>query len=35
VNKTPLVLNLRHYHEFGAENRWEGNSTLATTTIRW
>lgn len=35
VNKTPLVLNLRHYHEFGAENRWEGNSTLATATIRW
>jgi hypothetical protein len=29
VGKTPLVLNLRHYQEFNAENRWEGNSTIA------
>ncbi len=35
VNKTPLILSLRHYHEYNAENRWEGNSTLATATFRW
>ena len=35
IGKTPLVLNLRHYHEFNAENRWEGDSTIASATIRW
>ena len=35
VGKTPLVLNLRHYQEFNAENRWEGNSTLGTATFKW
>jgi hypothetical protein len=35
INKSPLVLNLRHYQEFNAENRWEGNSTLASATIKW
>jgi hypothetical protein len=30
-----LTLNLRHYTEFDAENRWEGNSTVASGTIRF
>ena len=28
VHKHPLILNLRHYQEFNAENCWEGNSTF-------
>jgi hypothetical protein len=35
VDKTPLTLSLRHYHEYDAENRWEGNSTVASGTIRF
>lgn len=36
INKTtPLVLNLRHYQEFNAENRFEGNSTFFSGTIRY
>jgi hypothetical protein len=35
IDKTPVVLNLRHYREFNAEHRWEGNSTLASGTIRF
>jgi hypothetical protein len=35
IDKMPLILNLRHYQEFNAENRWEGNSTLASATLRW
>ncbi len=35
INQTPLVLSLRHYREFDAENRWEGNMTIATGTVRF
>jgi hypothetical protein len=35
VDKMPITLNLRHYKEFDAENRWEGNSTIASGTIRF
>ncbi|MGE5511514.1 MAG: transporter [Bacteroidota bacterium] len=35
VDKTPFIFNLRHYQEFNAENRWEGNSTIASATIRY
>jgi hypothetical protein len=35
INRSPLVLSLRYYQEFNAENRWEGNSTLASATIKW
>lgn len=35
VGKTPLVLNLRHYREFDVENRWDGNMTIATGTVRF
>jgi hypothetical protein len=32
---TPFVFSLRHYQEFNAERRWEGNSTIASGTIRF
>jgi hypothetical protein len=35
IDKTPLILNVRHYHEFNAEKRWEGNSTVLSGTIRF
>ena len=35
VHKHPLILNLRHYQEFKAENRWQGNSTPASATLKW
>lgn len=35
IGKTPVILNLRHYHEFNADKRWEGNSTIASGTIRF
>jgi hypothetical protein len=35
IGKTPFIFNLRHYQEFNVENRWEGNSTIASGTIRF
>lgn len=35
INKTPIVFGLRHYREFNAENRWEGNQTITSGTIRF
>ena len=35
IHTTPLVFNLRYYHEFNAENRWEGDSTIASGTVRF
>jgi hypothetical protein len=35
VDKTPLVFNLRYYHEYDAKNRFLGDSTLASGTIRF
>lgn len=35
VGATPLVLNLRHYQEFGAEHRMEGNMTIFSGTVRF
>lgn len=35
VGKSPIVLGLRHYQEYNVENRWEGNSTLASGTVRF
>jgi hypothetical protein len=32
---TPFTFNLRYYREFDAEHRWEGNSTIASGTIRF
>jgi hypothetical protein len=35
IGTTPFVFNLRHYHEFNADNRWEGSTTIASSTIRF
>jgi hypothetical protein len=35
IGKTPFVFGLRHYREFNAEHRWEGNQTIASGTIRF
>ena len=35
IRETPFIFNLRHYQEFNAHNRWEGNSTIASGTIRF
>ena len=35
IDKRPLILNLRYYHEFDAENRWEGDAFIASATLRW
>lgn len=35
VDKRPLILNLRHYREFNAENRFEGNSTIFSATLKF
>jgi hypothetical protein len=30
-----FISNLRHYQEFNGNDRFEGNSTLATATVRF
>jgi len=35
INKTPLIVNLRQYREFDVENRWQGDATIASATLRW
>lgn len=35
VGGSPLILNLRHYREFNVENRWDGNMTIASGTLRF
>jgi hypothetical protein len=35
VDKTPLLFNLRYNHEYDAKNRFLGDSTLASGTIRF
>lgn len=35
IGTTPVIFNLRHYQEFNVEKRWEGNSTIASGTIRF
>jgi hypothetical protein len=35
IDKTPVVLALRNYTEFGAVDRFQGNSTIASGTIRF
>jgi len=35
IHTTPLVFNLRYYQEFNAKNRWEGDSTIASGTVRF
>jgi hypothetical protein len=35
IDKTPFIFNLRHYQEFNGKDRFEGNSTLASATVRF
>src|SRR5262245_23036473 len=35
IDKTPLILSLRHYQEFNAENRVEGHQTIGSATLRF
>jgi hypothetical protein len=35
LGATPVIINLRHYQEFNVEHRWEGSSTLLSTTVRF
>jgi hypothetical protein len=35
VNATPVIINLRHYQEFNADHRWEGGTTVLSTTVRF
>lgn len=35
VGGSPLILNLRHYREFNVDNRWDGNMTIASGTLRF
>jgi hypothetical protein len=35
VDRTPLVLNLRHYQEFHAERHWDGSMTILSGTMRF
>jgi hypothetical protein len=35
IGTTSVILSLRHYQEFNADKRWEGNSTIASGTIRF
>jgi hypothetical protein len=35
VGKMPLIINVRGYKEFGAENHWEGFSSTASATVRF
>jgi hypothetical protein len=31
----PVTLNLRYYHEFDAHNHFQGDSTIASGTVRF
>jgi hypothetical protein len=35
AGKTPVILSARYYQEFNVENRWEGNMTIVSGTIRY
>jgi hypothetical protein len=35
VGTTPVIFNMRTYREFNVENRWEGNSSVASVTVRF
>lgn len=35
IDKTPLVLNLRHYEEFNPERHWDGSMTILSGTMRF
>ena len=35
IDKRPVTLNLRYYHEFDAQKHFQGDSTIASGTIRF
>lgn len=35
IDKRPVVFNLRYYHEYDFENRFHGDSTIASATVRF
>ena len=35
IGTTPVIFNMRTYREFDVEHRWEGNSSMASVTIRF
>lgn len=35
IGTMPFIVNARHYQEFNVENRWQGNSTIISGTIRF
>ena len=35
IDKKPVTLNLRYYHEFDVHNHFQGDSTIASGTIRF
>jgi hypothetical protein len=35
VGITPVTFDLRHYEEFNAKNRFEGNQTIGSVTVRF
>jgi len=35
IDKMPVTFNLRYYHEFDAHNHFQGDSTIASGTIRF
>jgi hypothetical protein len=35
IDKTPITFNLRYYQEFDAQNHSQGDSTIASGTIRF
>ena len=35
IDKTPVTLNLRYYHEFDAHDHFQGDSTIASGTVRF
>jgi hypothetical protein len=35
VGTTPVIVNMRTYREFDVENRWQGNSSMASVTVRF
>jgi hypothetical protein len=35
VGTTPVIVNMRTYREFDVENRWEGNSSMASVTVKF
>jgi hypothetical protein len=35
IGTMPFIVNARHYQEFNVENRWQGNSTVLSGTLRF